>query len=265
MHRVRIHQLADVVDREKLNLRGLLAKLSVFFLPDLSKALVVDADSVLAGTVLDHFDQQCALNSLNSMVLDLGDPSHREMFNRWAFEIDVIEARQGRPVPSTCPFVQGSHFFVNVDEFPKDLIYRSLRDMSYEHGPVSALRAGDQGFWNFVAVFGGDVGLLVRQTPMTIQVGQTPHEPAYDRVDFLESTESRSFYFIHFVGTSRRYLRRQHEYATALRWATRKYYERIGRREFVSDELRRGFQTFRRAIKHGVNTALHVTGPRLRT
>jgi hypothetical protein len=244
---VHVHRRSDLARLHQLDLRGLLAKLSVFFIPGVEHALVADADSVLTGPVLEHIDCSCVLNSLNSMTLDLADPSQRAMFARWAFDIDAIQARESRLVPQICPFVQGSHFYVNVEAFPKDVLLRMLPDMSQEHSDTHVLRAGDQGLWNYLAHFGQLHGITAIQSPVTIQVGVSPHDSRYDDVTFLERPDPKDYYFLHYVGFSRRFLRQRHEYSTALIWATRQYYRRLGSHRFLIDELRRTLALVSRA------------------
>jgi hypothetical protein len=213
-----------------------------------SSALVADADSILTGPVLEAVDLNCDLNSLNANMLDLSAAGHRAVFNRWAIDADALKARNGMRVPLRCKFVQGSHFYVNTQRFPKDLIFRLLPDMAYTHNASHILRAGDQGFWNYVANFDEQLGLRAMQTPVTLQVGESPHRTEYDAVDYLERRSPKDAYFIHYVGFCRKFLRRKHEYAAALSWGTRLYYEAAGRSAFLGDEVRRAARSASRAI-----------------
>jgi hypothetical protein len=170
------------------------------------------------------------------------------MFIRWAFDLKQVEAKEGLQVHSPCPFVQGSHFYIDVTRFPKELIHRLLPEMTHSHSPTHMLRAGDQGFWNYVANFGDDLGIHAIQQPMTLQVGFSPHCFDYDDISYVNQRIAKDFYFIHYVGSSRRYLRRHHEYAAALAWGTDLYYSALGKTAFVRDELSRALRTATRAV-----------------
>ena len=250
---VRIHRVGDLIHEHKINLKGLLAKLNVFFLPGVSSALVADADSILTGPVLEGVDLKCDLNSLNSGLMDLSDPAQSAVFNRWAIDVEALEARGSVQLPLQCKFVQGSHFYVNVERFPKNLIFQLLPDMGYAHTASHLLRAGDQGFWNYIANLSDGLGLLALQTPVTLQVGVSPHRIEFDAVSYLEQRVPKDIYFIHYVGFSRRYQRRHHEYATALKWGTRLYYDTFGHRTFLADEARRATRTLSRMMLGSVN------------
>ena len=253
---VQIHRVGELINEHKINLKGLLAKLNVFFLPGVASALVADADSILTGPVLEGVDLKCDLNSLNAGRLDLSDPAQSAVFNRWAIDVKALEARNSVQLPLQCKFVQGSHFYVNVESFPKKLIFRLLPDMSYAHTASHILRAGDQGFWNYVANLSDGLGLRALQTPVTLQVGVSPHRIECDTVSYLEQRVPKDVYFIHYVGFSRRYLRRHHEYATALDWGTRLYYDTLGHRTFLADEARRATRTPTRMMLGSANRVL---------
>jgi hypothetical protein len=243
-----VHRVSTLIDFHKINLRGLLAKLNVLFLPGVRKAVVADADSVLVGPVLDVIEQTAIFHALNGMDVDLTNAAQLEMFNRWAIDLGRLHATSGLRPPTRCPFVQGSHFFIDTERFPRDIMFELLPEMSYTHSPTTLLRAGDQGFWNYLVNFGASRGVSTAWGPLTIQVGNDQHIAAFDDPAFVSRAVVKDRYFIHYVGFSRRYLRRHHEYASALRWAAELYYEAIGYRAFVHDEIYRASQTIRRAV-----------------
>ena len=254
---VRIHHVANLIQRHKLDLRGLLAKLNVFFLPEVSAALVADADSILTGPILENIDLHCELNSLNSETLDLENADERAIFNRWAIDLQSLNSKKSLRLPTPCKFVQGSHFYVNVSSFPKSLLYTLLPDMTHTHTATHhLLRAGDQGFWNYVANFDTRLGILAKQTPVTLQVGGATHRDEYDTIAHIERNSPKDFYFIHYVGFSRRFLRQRHEYSAALTWGTRLYYEAVGRTEFIPDEIRRTLRVISRTALGGLRLLL---------
>jgi hypothetical protein len=252
-----VHHVRELNSEHKLQLTGLLAKLNVFFLPGVSSALVADADSILTGPVLEGVDLNCDLNSLNAKRLDLSYSSDRAMFDRWAIDLRMLESKNGMRVPTPCKFVQGSHFYVNVERFPKDLLYRMLPDMAHSHTATHLLRAGDQGFWNYIANFDERLGLRAVQTPVTLQVGVSPHCAEYDALDYLARRSPKEMYFIHYVGVCRKFLRRNHEYAAALGWGTRLYYEAVGRNSFLGDEFRRAIRSVTRAASGPIRRMLN--------
>jgi hypothetical protein len=91
------------------------------------------------------------------------------------------------------------------------------------------------------------LGLRAVQTPVTLQVGVSPHCAKYDAPDYLARRSPKEMYFIHYVGVCRKFLRRNHEYAAALDWGTRLYYEAVGRNSFLGDEVRRAIRSVTRA------------------
>jgi len=242
-----IHRVSELIACHKINLRGLLAKFNVLFLPGVRKAVVADADSVLVGPVLDAIDRTVIFHALNSMAIDLTNVAQSEIFHRWAIDLSQLDATHGLCPTTRCPFVQGSHFFIDTENFPRELLYEFLPEMSYTHSPTTLLRAGDQGFWNYLVNFGAARGVSTAWGPLTIQVGIDQHTPAFDDTTFIARPVRKERYFIHYVGFSRRYLRRHHEYAPALEWAAALYYDAIGRHAFVHDEICRASQTIRRA------------------
>ena len=128
--------------------------------------------------------------------------------------------------------------------------------MTHTHTATQLLRAGDQGFWNYVANFDTRLGILAKQTPVTLQVGGATHRDEYDTIAHIERNSPKDFYFIHYVGFSRRFLRQRHEYSAALTWGTRLYYEAVGRTEFIPDEIRRTLRVISRTALGGLRLLL---------
>jgi hypothetical protein len=242
-----VYRVSALIASHKINLRGLLAKFNVLFLPGVRKAIVADADSVLVGPVLNAIERSVIFHALNGISVDLTNNAESEMFSRWAIDLVRLNTTHGLRPPTRCPFVQGSHFFIDAERFPREILYSFLPEMSYTHSPLTLLRAGDQGFWNYLVNFGSMRGVATAWGPLTIQVGIDQHTPEFDDTAFIASPVQKDRYFIHYVGFSRRFLRRHHEYACALRWAAALYYDAIGRRAFFHDEICRASQTMRRA------------------
>lgn len=256
---VTIHRISHLIARHKINLRGLLAKFNVLFLSGVRRAVVADADSVLVGPVLDAVDPSVVFHALNSKTIDLTSEADAETFSRWAIDLVRLNAAFHLRPTTHCPFVQGSHFFIDVERFPRQILYELLPDMSYTHSPTTLLRAGDQGFWNYLVNFGQQHGVPAAWGSHTIQVGVDQHLPAFDDTTFIASDTQKDRYFIHYVGFRRRYWRRHHEYASALKWATRLYYEAIGNHAFPYDEARRASHLLRRsAIGLGKRFAMNI-------
>jgi len=246
-----VHRVEALVQEHGLPLRGLLAKLNVLFLPGVSRAMVADADSVLVGPVLDSVREDCHVHFLNAETQERSNRQAVEIFERWAIDLSELNRREGRSLPERFIFAQGSHFFIDVVRFPMALLRRMLPDMGLVHSPTHMLRAGDQGFWNYLVNFGGDFGIVTQHSPATIQVGVAPHLGSYDDPAHFTSTESKPYSFVHYVGGSRAYLRRWHEYPAALGWGTRLYYQRLGMAAFVRDEIDRMGAMLGRGIKLG--------------
>jgi hypothetical protein len=244
-----VHRVEALVQEHGLRLRGLLAKLNVLFLPGVTRAMVADADSVLVGPVLDAVRDDCHVHFLNAETQDRSDRGAVEIFDRWAIDLGELNRREGRSLPERFIFAHGSHFFIDVAGFPMAVLQRMLPDMSLVHSPTHMLRAGDQGFWNYLANFGHEFGVVTQHSPATIQIGYAPHIPAYDDPAYFTDPHIKPYSFLHYVGGSRAYLRRRHEYPAALQWATGLYYQRFGKAAFVQDEIRRVRATVCRGMK----------------
>ncbi len=244
-----VHRVETLVQQHGLPLRGLLAKFNVLFLPGITQAMVADADSILVGPVLDAVRDDCHVHFLNAETHDRGNSQAVEIFDRWAIDLDELKRRDGRSLPERFVFAQGSHFFIDVVRFPMAVLQRMLPDMSLVHSPTHMLRAGDQGFWNYLANFGQEFGVVTQHSPVTIQVGYSPHIPAYDDPAYFTKPDTKPYSFLHYVGGSRAYLRRRHEYPAPLQWATGLYYQRFGKAAFLQDEIRRMRATVCRGMK----------------
>jgi len=244
-----VHRVESLIEEHGLPLRGLLAKLNVLFLPGVNRAMVADADSVLVAPVLDAVRADCHVHFLNAATHDRSNRQDVEIFDRWAIDLDELNRREGRSIPERFVFAQGSHFFIDAVRFPIAVLRQMLPDMSLVHAPSHMLRAGDQGFWNYLANFGQEFGIVTHHSPATIQVGVAPHMASYDDPAHFTASERKPYAFLHYVGGSRAYLRRRHEYPAALQWATGLYYKRFGTAAFVRDEIGRLGATLGRGIK----------------
>lgn len=232
-----------------LPLRGLLTKLNLFFIPRLSRVVFADADSILVGPVESHLDSDADLQMLNAEIVNQNVPSSRDVFSRWAIDLDSLADISGQPAPEQLTFAQSSHFAVDCRTFPVGLMEKMLPLMGPAHGATNVLRAGDQGFFNYLVNFPAAWGGRVAHSPVTIQVGHTQHMAGYDEISYVAANRAKPYCFIHYVGFCRRYLRRRHEYSAALRWGTRLYYQRLGKAAFVRDEFGRMREMLGRGIK----------------
>ena len=246
---VHAYRLKDVVKTHGLPLTGLLSKLNLFFIPAVDEVWFADADSVLVGPISEAMARSEAFHFVNAEMLSATRPSDLAVFDRWAIKLDELRNVFGKTVGEKFSFVQSSHFFARCRDFPRKLLEDMLPLMSRSHSATHLLRAGDQGFFNYLANFGETHGIRIGQSQVTVQVGHTPHIAAYDDIEYLRARQPKPHCFIHYVGFSRRYLRRRHEYAVALQWATELYYSRFGTAVFCRDEVARGLATIARSMK----------------
>jgi hypothetical protein len=253
---VTVHRVAELIGLHGLKLTRLLAKLNVLLLPGVQQALVADADSVLVDLVLERIPERTLFAGLTARPVNLDDPLAREAFSRWAIDLDRLselgwKLRQG---PTT--FVGGSHFFVDVARFPKRLLPELLPVMGLGHDTTTPLRAGDQGFWTYLANVCDSVDprelhffdVAPDATPTNAARFPMAHDPAW-----LADRRAKDLSFIHYIGFSRRFRRKAHQFPNALVWATRRYYEILGNPgDFPRDEARRislgASKALRRAI-----------------
>ena len=238
-----VHPAAALTKKHGVALRGLLTKLHVLLIPEVTRAVFADADSLLVGPVLENIDPDCSLHCLHSQSIDLDNPRERDNFYRWAIDVPRLPPPLREALNPPFWFMQSSHFYVNKSLWPKDLLFSLLPEMSETHSPHTALRAGDQGFFNYVANAANSIGIVATHSSATLQVGQSPHTTYFDDVPRFTRAPHDEIRFLHFVGVGRRYLRRSHEYGPALSWGTRLYYDAIEQGSFLQDEVIRAART----------------------
>lgn len=232
----------NLVRRHKLHFVGLLNKLNILFLPDVTRAIFADADSVLVDTVADRVDWTKVFTSLCGGVVDLDVPEHRASFDTWA--IDLEHARKfddGFPT-KTCRFLQSCHFAVNTTRFPYDLLFASLPHLGYRHGDPKPLRAGDQGFWNLLVNWSGidqDAFDVLSVTVDSMPTAISRFKPEWNNIEWITDRSPKEISFIHYIGAGRRFRRNAHVCPRPLTWGTALYYDILGRRAYVTDEIRR--------------------------
>jgi hypothetical protein len=226
-----VHRVADLVAHHKLNLTRLLAKLNVFLLPGVERALVADADSVLVDTVLDRVPDGTFFAGLTARPSNLDDPEARASFSRWAIDLDRMQQLGWAFRRSPVYFVGGSHFFIDVRRFPIGVLHDLLPHLGYDHSTTNPLRAGDQGFWTYLAnicpVVTPEHMRLLDVAPEAVQE-KVLRFPMANDPEWLAERKQKPFSFIHYIGFSRRLRRRDHHFHVALEWATRRYYEILG-------------------------------------
>lgn len=240
---VTVHRVQDLIAQHKLSLTRLLAKLNVLFLPGVKRALVADADSVLVDMVLDRVPDRALFVAFRSHQVKADDPSSMKAFSDWAIDLEQARRLGWRFRDGPMTYVGGSHFFVDVSRFPRHLVVDLLPHMGFGHDTVTPLRAGDQGFWTYFAnVYQAapreELHFMDVSPDATVQ--QSVKFPQARDLGWVQSRCGKEVSFVHYIGFSRRFRRRDHEFSEVLCWATRKYYEALGSpREFVRDEIRR--------------------------
>ena len=232
----------DLIRRHKLYFVGLLNKLNLLFLPGISQSIFCDADSILVDTVADRIDAGKVFTSFAGSTVDLRVAERRKIYSDWAISLDHAWLFDEGFPRDTCRYIQSCHFAVNTERFPYDLLYRMLPHLAFQHGDPAPLRAGDQGFWNLLINWSGLRPDDCETLPVTINSTASQAErfkPEWNTVDWIERRESKEISFVHYVGGGRRFRRRDHVCPTPLEWGTALYYEAIGRRAYVPDEIRR--------------------------
>lgn len=247
---VTAHSAPELNAVHKINLTKLLNKLNVLFLPGVERALVADADSVLVDMVLDRIPDGTIFAGLASHGADLRDSAVRENFSTWAVDLNALDKLNARIKTPDCYFVGGSHFYVDVQQFPKQKLFDLLPHMGFEHGTTTPLRAGDQGFWTFMSNFSES---LPRERTVFMDVApdawatSTPRYPQANDLSWISEKRMKEISFIHYIGYSRRWRWSKHEFPTALQWALGRYYDVIGKpMRYYVDEVHRSLSAARR-------------------
>lgn len=241
----------ELVRRHKFHFFGLLNKLNALFLPDVPRALIADADSVLVDQVLDLVDPNKVFTAFTSSTVDLDDPDRRSLYDTWAVDLDFARKFDPGFPRKICRYVQGSHFAINTERFPYDLLFATLPHLGFRHGDPAPLRAGDQGFWNLLINWSGLHPQDCEMFPATINsspANAARFKPEWNDPAWIQRRESKEISFVHYVGAGRRLRRSDHVCPTPLEWGTALYYERISRRAYVPDEIRRITAPLRRRL-----------------
>ena len=245
----------DLIRRHKFHFVGLLNKLNVLFLPGVSHAIVADADSILVDTVADRVDPDKIFTSFTASTIDLEDPERRKIFHDWCISLDHAWLFDENFPRKICRYVQGSHFAVSTERFPYDLLHRMLPHLALQHGEPDPLRAGDQGFWNLLINWSGlqpDDCAMFSVTQSSAPAFFDQFKPEWNTVDWIERREQKELSFVHYLGGGRRFRRRDHVCPTPLEWGTALYYETIGRRAYVPDEIRRAIAPVMRRLSRNL-------------
>jgi len=243
-----------LIEKHKLHLVGLLNKLNVLFLPDVPKAIVADADSVLVDFVTEKLDTQTVFTGLNGSPSIESDERGLRSFEEWS--CTLADARRLAPGFRESPlrYVQGSHFFLNTERFPYHLLFSMLPELGYRHADPSALKCGDQGFWNLLINHPSLAPHDCAVVPSTVSSSRrwpNATKPEWNTTQWLTTRSVKEVSFVHYIGSGRRYRRRSHVCPTPLEWGTAMYYHVLGRKAFVADEARRAVQLFLRWVdKH---------------
>lgn len=250
----------DLIRRHKFHFVGLLNKLNVLFLPGVPRAIVADADSILVDSVADRVDPDKVFTTFTASTVDLDVPERRKIYNDWAISLEhAWQFDKGFP-RKIRGYVQGCHFAVNTERFPYDLLHRMLPHLAFRHGEPAPLRAGDQGFWNLLINYSGLQPDDCAMFPVT--VSSTPSEaaqlkPEWNTLDWIVRREPKEISFVHYVGGGRRFRRGDHVCPTPLEWGTALYYEAIGHRAYVPDEIRRAMAPVMRRLSKAISLSDH--------
>ena len=250
----------ELIRRHKLYLVGLLNKLNLLFLPGVQRSIFCDADSILVENVAEKVDPRKVFTSFSASTADLEEPHRRKIFNDWAISLDHAWLFDEGFPRKTCRYIQSSHFAVNTERFPYDLLHRMLPHLAFQHGESAPLRAGDQGFWNLLINFSGLQPDDCAMFPVTVNSMSSNSErfkPEWNTLDWIVRREPKEISFVHYVGAGRRFRRGDHVCPTPLEWGTALYYEAIGRRAYVSDEIRRAMAPVMRRLSKAVSRSAH--------
>ncbi len=246
----------ELIRRHKLYLVGLLNKLNLLFLPGVQRSIFCDADSILVENVAEKVDPRKVFTSFSASTVDLEEPHRRKIFNDWAISLDHAWLFDEGFPRKTCRYIQSSHFAVNTERFPYDLLHRMLPHLAFQHGESAPLRAGDQGFWNLLINFSGlqpDDCAMFPVTVNAVAANSGRFKPEWNTLDWIMRREPKEISFVHYVGGGRRFRRGDHVCPTPLEWGTALYYEAIGRRAYVPDEIRRAMAPVMRRLSKAIS------------
>ena len=248
----------DLVRRHKHYFVGLLNKMNLLFLHGVTQVIFCDADSILVDNVVERIDAGKVFTSFaaSEFDVDLDVPEQRKIYHDWAISLDHAWLFDENFPRKICRYIQSSHFAVNTERFPYDLLHRMLPHLAFRHGEPAPLRAGDQGFFNLLINWSGLKPDDCAMFPVT--VSSTPSEaerfkPEWNTLDWIVRREQKEISFVHYLGGGRRFRRGDHVCPTPLEWGTALYYEAIGRRAYVPDEIRRAMAPVMRRLSKAIS------------
>jgi hypothetical protein len=227
---VSIDFTANLQKLHRLDLRGLLSDLNLFFFDDYDYYIRVDADSVLIGEVLEGIRAQLPFDflSLDGRDLDLKRTEHERMFCQYCFS--PAEMRNlGEDFPDHALYFSGGHFCARKHLFSRDYMAKWRPHMSPEFRKDLLFKFNDQSFLNYaVNAFGARGELKAKLWHVTINGKRTTLDHPECSEEKVRNRESGRFRLIHYTGPSRRWRFDDHNFGWSLSFFNELWYSRIG-------------------------------------
>ena len=238
-------------ESHKLYLTGLLTPLNVYFLEDCTRVLSCDADSILTAPIVEDIPADACFIPFAAREIDVSVENDRKLFCNWGVDLDQVSSIAPEFTPELARFwMQGSHYYVDTSSFPREELVRFLPHLNLRHSPNGVLRAGDQGLLNFIINkhYVGKDGFYCWEGATV----SATHEQAKREMFSLcpktgKIAGAPGCYFVHYIGSARRYTILRHHYGDLLLYFYRRFHSIMGKSVLLS-ECDRAFSTAVRKV-----------------
>lgn len=114
---ITIYRSSELRKIHNLPLTGLLTKLNLLFIPNLEKCVVMDADSVLVGPILDLINEDDEIVAFDGKLLDLKNSALNSVFNKFAISLEDLKLIDPAFKPDKVIYMNSGHFFLDKKNF----------------------------------------------------------------------------------------------------------------------------------------------------
>lgn len=261
---VKIIDVKTINKLHGLNLRGLLNKLNMFYLPeygyDFDYYLHLDADSVLL-TNINYFlpDNDLDFAAYQGEIINYEIPTLAKMFDKYAFNPQDIDTPL---LLNKLAYFSGGHFLIHRSFLNKEIIIQYRKLMNTDFDPPNVFKSGDQGFWNFYvnySIANGNSRILLKN--IGIYGKENPAKYPSISLKNILSKANIDYSFIHYTAPSRKVSLKKHHFGVILWFFYLMYYKKYSNLLFLPlDEGVRFFRYYRRriykSIKHRISKTM---------
>ncbi len=243
---ITIHRSHALRELHGMPLTGLLTKLNLLFIPGLEKCMVMDADSILVGTVLDYINEDDEMVAFDGKMLDLSNAKSYQSFNKYAISLEDLKPIDPEFTFEKVIYMNSGHFFLEIKRFPVEEVQRNISYMNNNFAHTGAFRFGDQGFINYVVNKYDGKSLKTRYMDMCI-LGKYPESDVPDiSIKSIKARASNSKCIIHYTAPSRKQRIADHNFGEIMRFYEDIFYANLPDYSLFYDRIERGISLYKK-------------------